>query len=77
MTQIAALASASPPREDSQNGEQKPGSSEARFLLPASTIMAAEYLVRLNDPKRLRAWLAKHTAAECKAILRHIEEIEP
>jgi hypothetical protein len=45
--------------------------------LPASTIMAAEYLVRLNNPKRQRAWLAKHTAAECKAILRHIEEIEP
>jgi hypothetical protein len=65
---------ASPPREDSQNGQQKPGFSEARFRLPASTIMAAEYLVRLNDPKRLRAWLARHTAVECKAILRHIED---
>jgi hypothetical protein len=40
-----------------------------------STLMAAEYLVHVNDPKRLRAWLARHTADECAAILRHIEEI--
>jgi hypothetical protein len=46
-----------------------------RFGVAPSTLMAAEYLVRLNDPKRLRAWLARHTAEECAAILRHIEEI--
>jgi hypothetical protein len=39
----------------------------------ASTIDAAEYLLRENDADRWRAWLAKHSEAECAAILNQIE----
>jgi len=37
-----------------------------------STLMAAEYLIRMNDPKRLRAWLASHSAVERIAIKKHL-----
>lgn len=49
------------------------GADFRRSLVPASTIMAAEYLVREGDVARLRAWLAKHTDEDCAAILSHIE----
>ena len=39
--------------------------------IAASTIDAAEYLVRQNDPARLKVWLAKHTRAERLAIKKH------
>jgi len=39
----------------------------------ASTLAAAEYLVRENDPERLHTWLAKHTAEERAAIQKHLE----
>jgi hypothetical protein len=41
--------------------------------LPDSTIAAAEYLVRLNDRDRLRAWLIEHTPVERGLILQHFE----
>jgi hypothetical protein len=37
-----------------------------------STFDAAEYLLRQNDPARMRRWLAKHTRAERIAILEQI-----
>jgi hypothetical protein len=39
-----------------------------------STIMAAQYLVRLNDLPRLKSWLAKHSAAERDAIKKYFKE---
>jgi hypothetical protein len=39
-----------------------------------STIMAAQYLVRLNDLPRLKSWLAKHSAAERAAIKKYFKE---
>jgi hypothetical protein len=38
-----------------------------------STLMAAEFLVRLGDPERLRVWLAGHSADERAAIRQHLE----
>jgi hypothetical protein len=38
-----------------------------------STIMAAQYLVQLNDLPRLKNWLAKHSAAERAAIRRYFK----
>jgi hypothetical protein len=40
----------------------------------ASTLMAAEYLVRENDPEQLQRWLAQHGAEERTAILQHLEK---
>jgi hypothetical protein len=39
-----------------------------------STLDAAEYLVRENDPKRFETWLLKHSAAERAAIVAHINK---
>lgn len=38
-----------------------------------STIAAAEYLFKQNDPKRWAEWLAKHSEAEQADILKRIE----
>jgi hypothetical protein len=38
----------------------------------ASTLMAADFLVKLNDPARLEAWLLEHSAAEREAICAYI-----
>jgi hypothetical protein len=40
--------------------------------VPLSTLLAAEHLARENDPKRLRAWLAMHSARERVAIRQHL-----
>jgi hypothetical protein len=40
--------------------------------IAASTLAAADYLIKQNDPQRLRAWLAMHTAAERRAIKRYL-----
>ena len=37
-----------------------------------STLMAAEYLLREKDMKRLQDWLASHSAAERIAIRKHL-----
>ena len=38
----------------------------------ASTLMAAEFMVRLNDPKRFENWLMEYSADERAAICAHI-----
>jgi len=40
----------------------------------ASTLRAAEYLIRQKDPERMRRWLEGRSPGECAAILRHIEK---
>jgi hypothetical protein len=44
-----------------------------RYGPAVSSQQAAEYLVCLGDPKRLRAWLAEHNAAERAAIWQHLK----
>jgi hypothetical protein len=39
----------------------------------ASTLRAAEHLVREGDAKRFRSWLARHSADERGAIIKHLE----
>jgi hypothetical protein len=46
---------------------------ELQVLLAASTMQAVHYLIKLNDPERLRAFLAKHTRAERLAIRRRLQ----
>jgi hypothetical protein len=41
--------------------------------IAASTIDAAEYLIRLGNPARLKQWLDEHSPRECAAILDHLE----
>jgi hypothetical protein len=41
--------------------------------LARSTLQAVEYLIKQNDPARLRAFLAKHTGAERLAIKRQLQ----
>jgi hypothetical protein len=53
----------------------KPVAAEGqrRPQVARSTAQTIEYLIRQNDPERLRAFLAKHTRAERLAIKRHFE----
>jgi hypothetical protein len=39
----------------------------------ASTLMAAEFLVREGDAERFRNWLARHSTAERTEIRKHLE----
>jgi hypothetical protein len=45
-----------------------------RHGVAKSTLDAAVYLVKQNDPERLRAWLAYRSAEECAAIWNHLEQ---
>jgi hypothetical protein len=45
-----------------------------RHGIAKATLDAADYLIRLNDPKRFEAWLLKHSAAERAAIIAHIKK---
>jgi hypothetical protein len=47
-------------------------SAKAESKVAASTLDAVEYLVKQNDPRRLRAWLPKRTAAERLTIKHHL-----
>jgi hypothetical protein len=47
-------------------------SAQAESKVAASTLAAAGYLVKQNDPGRLRAWLAKRAVAERLAIKQHL-----
>jgi hypothetical protein len=38
----------------------------------ACRLADADYLLRLGDPERLRAWLGQHSAAERFAIRQHL-----
>lgn len=40
----------------------------------ACRVADAEFLVKQRDPARLRDWLSRHSAAECNAILKHLEK---
>jgi hypothetical protein len=51
-------------------------SARPKLDAPRSTLQAAEYLVQQNDPKRLKAWLSKHTRAERAAITKHIHGVK-
>ena len=55
------------------DGRRLPNRRRRRLHVPASTLMAAQYLIGQNDPDRLRAWLANHTPRERFAIRRHFE----
>jgi hypothetical protein len=58
---------------DFSNGNLYIGNNNAdESRAAASTIDAADFLVRQNDPARLKTWLAKHSADERAAILKHI-----
>jgi hypothetical protein len=43
---------------------------------PISTLRAAEYLIKQNDPERLRTWLAGRSLGEIEAIQHHIKTRE-
>jgi hypothetical protein len=43
-----------------------------QICVTASTLGAAEYLVREGDAKRLRTWLDQHSLTEALAISKHI-----
>lgn len=45
----------------------------ARYGPAVSTLRAARFLLRLGDPKRLRAWLAEHGPDERIAIRQHLK----
>ncbi len=47
--------------------------SKPRSDAPRCTIDAVSYLIKQNDPQRLRAFLANHTAQERLAIQKHFE----
>ena len=49
----------------------EPESAKAPLGAARSTLDAAEFLVRQHDPASLKAWLARHTAAERSAIRDH------
>jgi hypothetical protein len=59
-------------RAADEKRRRKPPEPRPVERVPISTLRAAEYLARQNDPKRFRAWLAKHTAAERAAIHSHL-----
>jgi hypothetical protein len=46
----------------------------AVFHTAASTLTAAEYLIKQNDPARIRAWLAHRSIREVEAIWQHIKQ---
>ena len=47
--------------------------AKPRFRVAESTLEAAEFLQRLGDRERLRAWLAEHSHAERIAIRQHLK----
>jgi hypothetical protein len=47
--------------------------STTTIKVAGSTLQAVDYLIRQNDPARLRAFLAKHTRAERLAIKQQLQ----
>jgi hypothetical protein len=45
-----------------------------RHGVASSTLQAAEYLVRQNDPKEFEAWLLRHSSAERTEIVAHFNK---
>jgi hypothetical protein len=44
-----------------------------RAVVARSTINAAKYLIKQNDPARFKTWLARHSRAERNAIKQHLK----
>ena len=59
---------------DAEYARTKQVTSPPACRLAQSTIQATEYLVRLNDPARLRAWLIEKTPAERGLVLAYFED---
>jgi hypothetical protein len=62
---------------DEKQARKSEPTARARRLLDdvaPATLRAANFLIQQKDPARLRAWFAKHTAAERAAILRYLEQ---
>jgi hypothetical protein len=57
---------------DEQQKAQPKARQRTQDYVPASTLMAVEYLVRESDPERLHSWLMAHRSSERIAILEHI-----
>jgi hypothetical protein len=45
-----------------------------KFHIAASTLAAAEYLIKQNDPTRMCTWLAGRSDREVEAIWQHIKK---
>jgi len=71
---VASATNAAPQNKNltNSNADKMWTAANAASRLPASTIAAADYLVRLKDGGRLRAWLARHSRAERIGIIKHI-----
>jgi hypothetical protein len=59
---------------DAQYTRNKQAVAQHEHHVPSSTLMAAEYLVGLNDAKRLEAWFKERSERECAAIVAHIDK---
>jgi molybdopterin-guanine dinucleotide biosynthesis protein A len=47
---------------------------QAAHAVATATLAAAEHLIQQDDAERLRAWLDRHSAHECAAILQHLKQ---
>jgi hypothetical protein len=61
------------PTPDPRKYDPPPLDAEPRNVA-CSTLDAAEFLVRVNDPQRFKAWMLQHSAAERAAIVAHINK---
>ena len=52
--------------------EQERVVTEPVFRAAISTLRAARYLVKQNDPKRFEVWLLEHSERERAAIITHL-----
>jgi hypothetical protein len=69
----AMMADAFQAIQSARDSDVPASPSNESYGTAVSTLMAADFLVRLGDPERLRAWLAGHSAAEREAIRQHLE----
>ena len=58
---------------DAEHACKKQIVAQREHHAPSSTLMAAEYLIGLNDPERLEAWFKEHSERECAAIIAYID----
>jgi hypothetical protein len=56
--------------------ERTIAAARARYGPAESTLQAAEYLLRLGNAERWRAWLGEHSPAEREAIAQHLKANE-
>ena len=55
------------------NDDESQGATSITVLVPASTMMAAEYLYREGNAKRFDDWMSEHSEVQQKAILALLE----